>query len=226
MAMAQEEREHRHGLATYAAFVTTVFVGLVSFAYFGAMTHIWQQPYSEICQGLCGDIWQYKPVWSASEYRVDYWQPVLSLYVAVCLFFFISYAVFRLEYTVAQAVTDTAYRRRLWWWRGLTVWAKVFCVGFAAFWALVTIASWLILTTAYFASFAFLVFSMLPIMIPAIGIGSLIGMCIFNDRFDHLGKGPSYWPRFIVAFLIVSGTAAVTFSVIALPVEMLFSPYT
>lgn len=224
--MTQEAREHRHRLATYTAFVTTIFVGIVCFAYFGWMTPIWQQPYSETCQGLCGDIWQYKPLWGAAEYRADYWQPVASLYVAVCLFFFISYAVFWLEYTVAQAVTDTAYRQRLWWWRGLNVWAKVFCVGFAAFWALVTIASWLILTSAYFASLAFLVFSMLPIMIPAMGIGSLIGMRIFNYCFDHLGKRPSYWPQLIFAFIIVSGTAAVTFSVMVLPVEMLFSPYT
>lgn len=224
--MTRGELEHRHRLATYTAFVSTIFVGIVCFAYFGGMTHIWQQPYSETCQGLCGDIWQYKPLWMATEFRVDYWQPVMSLYVAVCLFFFISYAVFWLEYTVAQAVTDTAYRRRLWWWRGLTVWAKVFCAGFAAFWVLVTIASWLILTTAYFASFAFLVFSMLPIMIPAIGIGSLIGMCIFNCRFDQLGKSPSHWPRLIFAFIIISGVAAVTFSLMAFPIEAFFEPYT
>lgn len=214
--MAQEAREHRHRLATYTAFVMATFVGLVCLACFGWLTTIWQRPYSEACQGLCGDIWQFRVPAGGALFRVYFWQPVAMLYTAICILFGLSYIVFYLEYAVAQSVTDVIYRRRLWWWRGLMIWIKFCFLGFAALCAWTLTIAWL--SSGYVAGLWMLVLTMLPAFLPTIGIGCFVGMYLFNSRFEKLGKLPtSFWPQVIFGFIVTSGMAALAFSILTFP---------
>lgn len=216
MEQKEQVKPYKHRLATYAAFALTVFVGIICFALFSLMTEMGRQPYSAECQGLCGNIWQYYPISGDVWYRFNFWQPFAMLYVVHCILFTLSYIVFNLEYAAARAVTDVAYRRRLWWWRGLMLWIKLYFLGYAAFIAFIFTVGWPL--PYYVTAFALLLWKMLPCLILSIGTGCFIGMYLFNNRFENLEKLPaSFWPQIIFGFIIISGMAALAFSILTFP---------
>lgn len=216
MEQKEQVKPYKHRLATYAAFALTVFVGASCLVCLAILTNIWQQPYTDECSGLCGNIWQFRYPGGGALWRVYFWQPVAMLYIAICIFFCLSYIVFYLEYAAAQAMTDVAYRRRLWWWRGLTIWIKLCLLGYAAFGVWMFTLGWLL--PWYITGFWMLVWVMQPAFLPTIGIGCFVGMYLFNNRFENLEKLPaSFWPQIIFGFIVISGMAALAFSILTFP---------
>lgn len=215
-AVREERKKQFNSWATYAGFSLAVFVCAVCFIYFIWMLDVWQQPYTEKCQGLCGDVWKVKNVLGSGPIWADFWQPFYFIYEIFVITFLLGYVVFQMESRVALATDDLAHRQRFWWWRGLVVSAKFFCAGYISFFILMFGVGFFL--PIYFAAFALLLLGVMLVLVPAVFLGSFIAVCVFNRFWARRGNlTTGMWSGLIGGFVIISGVAVTVFSMLTFP---------